>query len=1054
MLRKLVVAMTIAGALNQAHALGLGEIRLKSALNQPLDAEIELVQVRNLSSNEILPNLATRGDFQRAGVERPFFLSSLKFHSIVRPDGTAYVRVTSDRPVQEPFLNFLLEVHWPRGRLLREYTLLVDPPVFNGEAAAPVNVPARPAGNPSGNQRPVATIPPGNGQRAFYSQPSGAPGSVAPAQGQVHRQAQPATPGRKPAQSSYYRVGANDSLWNIANQIRTDDSVNLQQTMVAIQRANPRAFMSGNINRLMRGQVLRLPDREEIAAVSQGDARQSITRQNDQWQGKQQQLDATPRQQAEAAPRSIPVESQLKIVNAVDEEQGRSGAENNARQPGNLSQSNSDLENRLTLAMERMDRLADENHDLTSRLGDLDEQIRTLERLVSLKDEQLAMLQAELAKRDQQLSDAQNSLAVSPSQTPVTTMPPPAKNIDYNYESGESARNKQPQSQFTQQQTAPPPAGEPKPVQTEARPKPKPKPRPQMPPPQPVMEDDLLSNPLYLGGLGALLLALGGMLVYRKRKAEGTAVVADKAQEKVTALGEKEEKKKPSFMDSLQTLKEKLNVGLSFATLKQKFAFGKNKQDSKPLEEEDENAPVPLFADLPNTPQVAETGLQSASSKPKSKPVAPVVTVAQPQKPASEVVPVPETDEPGKDVAQQTDDVLSEADIYIAYGRLPQAADLLIKAIDGEPSRTDLRLKLMQVYVESGEQSSFSAQLDVLKELGDEVALAKADALSSHFTGGGSTAGDNPDSDFALSEDDLADIELDLGLDQPADPPIDEPGASDSEADRSAGDELDDLDLSFDDLDLDDITEPEAAIIAPESAASPERVVEPAPQAEPAAPSPPPPAAPPSLSFGAADDLNSPELEDLDLDLDLALDIDADESQGQSSPDNDTDILALDGFELDEEIAAAGSDASLNGVGIDVELDQLNKDLDQLSEELEGAPVSGQNASFSDDLSELDELSLELDEDLVTEPVNEISLEEELPRFEADDALGDEQEESGNDFEFLAGTDEASTKLDLARAYIDMGDAAGAKEILGEVLQEGDESQQKDARDLLARLDS
>ncbi len=1068
MLRKLVVAMTIAGALNQAHALGLGEIRLKSALNQPLDAEIELVQVRNLSSNEILPNLATRNDFIRAGVERPFFLSSLKFRSVVRADGTAYIRVTSDRPVQEPFLNFLMEVHWPRGRLLREYTLLVDPPVFSGDAATAVNAPSR--GNP------LAAAPAGNARQGSYQQQSygqkpvspvapavAAPGYRAPQQtGQVNRQtpAPAAVQTRKPLQSNYYRVGSNDSLWNIANQVRPDQSVNLQQTMVAIQRANPRAFMSGNINRLMRGQVLRLPSREEIAAVRQSDAKQSIARQNDQWQGKQQQLDATPRQQPEASPRSVPVESQLKIVNAADEEQGHRGAENNAQQPSASQQGNSDLENRLTLAMERMDRLADENQDLTSRLGDLDEQIRTLEKLVSLKDEQLAMLQAELAKRDQQLAgaqnNAQNNMAMpspqAPAMTPEPAMAPPAKEIDYNYQSDEEAKQAQQSVQ-------------PKATQAEPGPKPKhkPKPRPQTPPPQPkhVMDDDLLSNPLYLGGLGTLLLALMGMLVYRKRKSADAAAKPEKTKAKAEpekAEGEQtadeapatEENKKPSFMDSLRALKDKLNVDLSLDALKQKFAFGKNKQADKPLEEEDENAPVPLFADLPDKPQVAETGLKpSTPAKQQQAPVAvPTKETETPEISTEAEAEAEQTPEPEQEVAQQTDGVLSEADIYIAYGRLPQAADLLSAAINSEPERTDLRLKLMEVYVESGEQAPFTAQMDALKGIGDEAALAKADELSSRFNGGVAVSGGS-DGDFALSEDDLADIELDLGLDEAAgDPPIDDSVAVDAPTENQGGDELDDLDLSFDDLDLEE-SEPEQPR-QPEPTAEQAEVTAapPEPPQRSASPLPPPAAAP-------DDDLNSMELEDLDLDLDLALDADTVSPQDSAAFSEEADLQALDSFELDEGAVAAGSDASLDGVGIDVELDQLNKDLGQLSDELDGGAAVGETSGFNDDISELDELSLELDEDLVTGPVNEINLDEELPSFEADDAaLEDDLEESGNDFEFLAGTDEASTKLDLARAYMDMDDAAGAKEILGEVLQEGNETQQKEARDLLARLEN
>ncbi|MGY0215985.1 FimV/HubP family polar landmark protein [Endozoicomonadaceae bacterium StTr2] len=1075
MLRKLVVAMTIAGAVNYANALGLGEIRLKSALNQPLDAEIELVQVRNLSSNEILPNLATREDFRRAGVERPFFLSGLKFRSIVRPDGTAYIRITSERAVQEPFINFLVEVHWPRGRLLREYTLLVDPPVFGGDRAAPVNVPVPGA--------PVAAVPSPNASRPQSNSPYPAPtppsGNARQQEGKIYRQPQQASGAvAKPLSSNYYRVGPNDSLWNIANRIRPDNSVNLQQTMVAIQRANPRAFMNGNINRLMKGQVLRLPSKDEILAVRQGDARQAISRQNDQWQGKSQQIDATPRSRPEAAPSTLPPpESQLKIVNAVDEEQGQGGVENNTGAAADSRRNNSDLENRLTMAMERMDRLADENEDLTSRLTDLDTQIKTLEKLISLKDEQLAMLQSELAKRDKMLAEARKGQPVAATgNVPQQTAPAakPKQEIDYNYQSGPEAAPAN-NAQTQQPETAPGP-----------KPKPKPKPRPQVNYDEPVYVDEgPLSNPLYLGGLGALLLALVGMLVYRNRKnAAETPVKAKKDKgskkkdKKVAAEAAEtgadsdsepasEKAGKKSFLDGIKGFREKLNTGISLGALAALFSFGKKQDDAKPLEEEDENAPVPLFADLPDTPQVAETGLQQKNA---AKP-APVKqeTVAEP-----EADTVEETEE--ETVEQQTDDVLSEADIYLAYGRLPQASNLLLEAIGQEPDRSDLRLKLMQVYAQGGETEKFETQLNELKALGDEAALAKADELRGHFPEGlaAGTGDISADTEFALSEEDLADIELDLDAGESSGS---EQAASAEATDAAPADELDDLDLSFEDLELDvnsleaeadpPLTDPLTELEEPSQEPAETEVV---PDEQPAAsisemeeiPSVVPEQD--QAAAGNSDDfditLDSMEMEDLDLDLDLSLD----DELTPETPDNAADQLddlealqGLDDLELDEAVLASGDDASLDDLNLDVDLDQLNHDLDQLSDEIDGTgstPVDSQG--FGDNISELDELSLELDEDLVNAPAVEgLNLDDELPTFEADDAeLALDQEEAGDDFQFLAGTDEAATKLDLARAYMDMGDAEGAKEILGEVLQEGDEAQQKEARDLLTRLDS
>ncbi len=111
-LRTLVRAIAAASVLTSgmAHGLGLGEITLKSALNQPLDAEIELLEVRDLGSGEVIPSLASPEEFSKAGVDRLYYLTDLKFTPVVKPNGKSVIRVTSSKPVQEPYLNFLVQV--------------------------------------------------------------------------------------------------------------------------------------------------------------------------------------------------------------------------------------------------------------------------------------------------------------------------------------------------------------------------------------------------------------------------------------------------------------------------------------------------------------------------------------------------------------------------------------------------------------------------------------------------------------------------------------------------------------------------------------------------------------------------------------------------------------------------------------------------------------------------------------------------------------------------------------------------------------------------------
>src|SRR3990167_2246493 len=141
MTRKLFLAISLASlsfSSMYAHALGVGEANVKSALNQPLVAEIELLSVGELPEAEILPALATREEFDRAGVDRVFFLSDIRFNVVKNASGKLMISLSSKKPVRDPYLNFLVEIIWPSGRLLREYSLLIDPPVFNQQTAAPI----------------------------------------------------------------------------------------------------------------------------------------------------------------------------------------------------------------------------------------------------------------------------------------------------------------------------------------------------------------------------------------------------------------------------------------------------------------------------------------------------------------------------------------------------------------------------------------------------------------------------------------------------------------------------------------------------------------------------------------------------------------------------------------------------------------------------------------------------------------------------------------------------------------------------------------------------
>ena len=164
--RKLLTVL-IAGVLfvpTTGFTLGLGEIEVNSALNQRLNAEIELLSAEPEDTENIIVKLASRKEFSRAGLDRPYLLNDLRFKSEII-DGVAHIKVSSGSPIREPFINFLIEIDWPNGHLLREYTVLLDPPVFMTQAAKTTSVQStdnsdfRPTTSASTNISPVVVAP-------------------------------------------------------------------------------------------------------------------------------------------------------------------------------------------------------------------------------------------------------------------------------------------------------------------------------------------------------------------------------------------------------------------------------------------------------------------------------------------------------------------------------------------------------------------------------------------------------------------------------------------------------------------------------------------------------------------------------------------------------------------------------------------------------------------------------------------------------------------------------------------------------------------------------
>jgi len=379
----------------QAFALGLGDITIHSALNQSLNAEIELLETRGLNETEIVAQLGTADDFKRVGIERFFFLTSLQFHVEMR-DGRAILRVTTDKPITEPYLNFLVQVVWPNGRLLKEYTVLLDPPTYKEQPAPTVASPRRsdPGGGPAGRVERTPTRP--DSQVSLSSAPRSTPSTVS------------SSPQDRLSGDSYGMTDRDDTLWKIAQRTRPTDGVTVQQNMLAIQRLNPEAFIGNNINLLKAGYKLRLPKAADVAAITANEAVAEVATQNQAWQAYRRgeslasrptapaessegqalagQVDATAKK---AAPPVKPgPEGELRIVAGDTADRGNGAGGTNADVAA--------LEGQLAAAKEEADRIARERDEAVEKLGKATSQAEQTQRQIEVRDQQIAQIQEQL----------------------------------------------------------------------------------------------------------------------------------------------------------------------------------------------------------------------------------------------------------------------------------------------------------------------------------------------------------------------------------------------------------------------------------------------------------------------------------------------------------------------------------------------------------------------------------------------------------------------------------------------------------------------------------
>jgi len=907
------------------HAAGLGKLSVQSALGQPLKAEIELLSVTKEELSGVTARLAGSDAFRQARVERSAMLSGLQFSVEQRANGQPIVKISSSTPLTDPFLDVLIELNWNTGRIIREYTVLLDPPTSGRAPAAPVS-------------KPVVAAPAASARDDAVNK------SLADAPKNV-----PATTPKAPAPTQYGPVKSGDTLRSIAGRVKNAD-VTLEQMMAGLYLANKNAFIGNNMNLLKRGTVLQVPSQEKIhQQASPSQATRLLREHADQWHAYRN-----------------------RVADAAGEVQDAASSGQTAS--GKIS---TKVEDKVAPSASPKDVLKlSKGEPAGAGKGDA----KTQERLLSLEEELAAKSRAlkeaqdRVGQLERAVSDMQKLLELKSQEAPKVVPPvtPPAVTDPVEMPKEDVVAPVEPVAPVT------PPAAAPAPVA-----------------PPPVEErswiSSFLGNPLYIGGLVAALLLSGllWMMMAGSRRKQGL----NKFEDSIMTGGE---------FKSNAVFNTAGSAAAAGAVAGAAGVAGANTGSSM------------LLTDF------SRLGLGSIDSH--------------------EVDPI------------------AEAEVYMAYGRDSQAEEILKEALDKDSSRHEIALKLLEIYAARKDPLAFETTASELyaglggqdtpvwqraAEMGRSIdaenplyrlaqgqamfSTPETDAMEAPAEAVAAKDPDDFDLDFSSNESRFAAPEpemqpaMDNGLDFTS--AFDEPVKTENAAEEAvpavktdAPPEIESLE--FEPTELQPV-ELEPAEFEPESI-QPKDVE-------------------PKTTDSVHDDFDA-----------VSLEFDAPSATPSATPgtssventlDNPLDSPFDDAFDLPD----AKSDTP-SAPAIEM-LDVVEETIDLV------APVEVEEALPALDLSDIDL-------DLAAPPAeaagvaadfetSALDLAVEMPEEKAAAAAPEVSPAAETDID-PALWEEVNTKLDLARAYLEMGDREGAREILQEVVQEGDGAQKADAQQLLA----
>jgi pilus assembly protein FimV len=1040
-----------------AFALGLGDIHLLSPLNAPLDAEIEVTDVAPDEINTLQAHIASRETFSQQGLEYPNYLTSAQLKLVHTPDGRELIKIKSTDPITDPFVTLLINVTWSHGQLVREYTMLLDPPVYTPNATAanaPVSAPVAgsdtragaitrsaetpaPAPAEAAAPAPAPVTPASDTASAAAVASPAAAANTTPAPSPAATESAPAaastSPEPPPPTAAAAEQGANtthtvqrgETLSEIARGVAgsATNSPRARSWMLAIYQANPRAFEQ-NMNLMRAGAVLRIPDASQADAIPAAEASSEIRKQFAAWRA----TGTAPSGASEGAAEERSATAQPGRLHLVTPSQGGAGGTGPAANGADVAA-------------------------LKGQVKDLEGQLAESKRLLDLKNQDLARLQSELAAK-------QGTAKVpAPAPAPVPApMPAPAPTP--------APVAKAPAPEVAPAPVAPAPAEEKPPVVAEAPPPaPKPafkplaadsakKPTPASAPAESGSILDTIIGYWWVLALLALVLAVvAGLRYLRSRRAA-------------------------EFDDSLGRLAVAAVAGASGAggalggagPARGSGGFDGGAMRATPLADHEPDVLVEETG-THERPRIVAAGAAAATSAAGSKHVTADDTIS------SETA-----------INLDQGDPLAEADFHMAYGLYDQAADLIRIAISREPARRDLKLKLLEVFFVWGNKEQFLQTAHELAQTRGEAApgewekilimgkqLAPEDPL---FSSGGAVSGATAGGVDLNLEGGQSRVDFDL-LGEPV--PTDMPQGVDLDIGAAVGEGTAQMTEA-----TTGVTDRNLTALHGDRTGSTRQMTTRMRQ--------------PSDAEGPT--VEQPTLETPDAGMTVRTKPGA---QLRSSSAEQTAELAIDDLGLDlgsvdtaeQPALGVGADAPTMVAGLD---DRTRKNLEDTAAEaahvktsttgqwqfdqeaLETALTQAGPAQDGGQTSRLaalrgdtidvdlsssgstgthqqvrDSSGVDLDLGTSTQPGNGNHLDLDVGTATVPDAAFAATQRLASEDLALPDLEpvtmsEVGTKLDLARAYMDMGDPDGARNILEEVLSEGSAAQKQEAQRLMESL--